>query len=52
MQKNLGKIDRLIRSIVALALLGVGLFVPLATGWRTFLFILASFELLSAATAY
>jgi fatty acid desaturase len=52
MKKNLGPVDRLIRVAAVFALLAIGFFAPLASGWRAFFFILAGLELVSAAAAY
>lgn len=52
MKKNLGPIDRLMRFVIAFVILAIGFFAPLAAGWRAFLLILASFELVSVAAAY
>jgi hypothetical protein len=52
MRKNIGPIDRSIRFIIAFALLALIFLAPLATGWKALFFIVAAFEVVTAAVAY
>lgn len=52
MRKNIGPTDQLIRFIFASALVAAGSFAPITAGWRALLFILATFELVSAVATY
>lgn len=50
MKKTVGGIDKGIRIVIGLILILIGIFLPMGTGWRVGLFIVAGLALITAFT--
>ena len=52
MKKNIGSLDQKIRLLLGSCLVLAGLFVPMGTEWRTFVFVVAAIALLTGAFSF
>jgi hypothetical protein len=50
MKKTVGRIDKGVRIIIGIVLTLVGILLPITTGWRVAIFILAGLSLITAFT--